>query len=103
MSKRGRGSTTTAPALSAASGACAAAAIPAAWRSSLRAIISLKTDSRLNQQKTVRARRVVRDLAEIRRGRVQIRDVELRAVQRVQRVQSHLESHPLANSEPALD
>jgi hypothetical protein len=46
----------------------------------------LEVKSPLNEKKAVRARRIVRDFAEIRRGRVEIRDIELRAVQGVQGV-----------------
>jgi hypothetical protein len=58
---------------------------------------ALEMKSSLNQKEPVGARRIIRDFAEIRRRRVEVRDVELRAVQGVQCVQPNLEIHALAN------
>src|ERR1035437_2666797 len=103
MSKMGLGSTTIVLASAARSGVCAAAAIPACLRNSLRGIIGLKVNSPLNQQETVRTRRVVRDFTEIGGSRVEGWDIELGPVHRIQSIHAQLEIDPLMNLKLTLD
>src|SRR5450759_3203764 len=102
MSKSGLGSTTIV--LSAArSTVCAAAATPACLRNALRGIIGLEVNSPLNQQETVRARRVVGNFAEVGVSGFQAWDLELRPVHYVQSIQAQLEINSLMNRKLALD
>src|SRR5206468_10479817 len=72
--------------------ACMAAAV----------FIASKADSPLNQQVSHRARGIARDLAEVRRGRIEVGYIHLRAVSCVERVHFKLEGNAFPAFERSL-